>query len=41
MGFVSRRDKIRKCNGNFAELISAKCVARELALRGYYNKIKF
>ena len=41
MGFVSRRDKIRKCNGDFAELTSAKCVARELALRGYYNKIKF
>lgn len=41
MGFVSRRDKIIKCNGNFAELTSAKYVARELALRGYYNKIEF
>lgn len=40
MGFVSKRDKLRKCNGDFAQLKSAKYVAYELAW-GYYNKIEF
>ena len=41
MGFVSKRDKLRKLNGKFAELRLAKYVAHELALKGYYNKIEF
>ena len=40
MAFVSNRDKVRERNGYFAELESAKKVAKALALKGCINKIE-